>query len=85
MRCTTRTGTLPAMKLFQRYRGTREIAVTSYNRSAIIFWRSVIASIRNCRVDELTGDRNRWSGPIWRLTLIKTEMAKFSPTLTQKP
>src|SRR5262245_35485001 len=57
-----------AQELFQRYPGTWEIAVAAYNRPAMTFWRSVIASTPKYRVDELTGDGHRWSGPIWRLT-----------------
>jgi predicted acetyltransferase len=55
-------------ELLRQYPGTWEIAVTHYNRPAMTFWRSVIASITKHRVEELAGDGQRWSGPIWRLT-----------------
>lgn len=57
-----------ADQIIRGHPGVWEIPIASYNLPAAAFWKNVVACLANHNVEELTGDRVRWSGPILRLT-----------------
>lgn len=61
-------GRAAARSLLQRLPGTWELAVTTYNEPALLFWRRVLRKLPGYAVAESAGDGQRWKGPIFRLT-----------------
>lgn len=53
-----------ARQMLCRYLGRREVAVAGYNQPALLFWRSVVRSLRVAQVTEHAGDGQRWSGTV---------------------
>ena len=64
----TGVGRHAACAILQSRPAVWEIAVAHYNQPAQLFWQAVIATLDGYTSDVLTGDDERWSGPIWRLT-----------------
>ena len=61
-------GKLAAHELIRARPGVWEIPVAHYNLPALQFWRSTLNAMTGCKVDEVAGDGERWSGPIYRIT-----------------
>ncbi|MGE0152998.1 MAG: GNAT family N-acetyltransferase [Reyranellaceae bacterium] len=64
-------GRAAAHALFRQLDGTWELAVTTYNAPALLFWRRTLASLQDYAVVESAGDGQRWKGPIFRLTPVR--------------
>jgi predicted acetyltransferase len=62
-------GKSAASQIVRARRGIWEIPVADYNRPALSFWRSVVASMQGYDVAQVAGDRQRWYGIIWRLSV----------------
>ena len=55
-------GSRAARVLFERWRGRWEVAVASYNKPALFFWRKAIPALVDGTVEEYAGDGKRWVG-----------------------
>jgi predicted acetyltransferase len=68
-----RVGTRAALLIFRRYPGRWEVPVAWYNPPALAFWRSVAEELAPLEVEEIAGDRKRWTGPVLRFATRPSE------------
>ena len=59
-------GARAAIDLIQMHPGQWEIAVSARNPPALAFWPRVITSADAREVEQIEGDGEAWTGPIWR-------------------
>jgi predicted acetyltransferase len=57
-------GSRAAKVLFQRWPGRWEVAVASYNKPALSFWRRAIPAAVDGVIEEYRGDCKRWPGTV---------------------
>jgi predicted acetyltransferase len=57
-------GSRAARVLFERWSGRWEVAVASYNKPALLFWRKAIPAAVKGTVEECAGDGKRWVGTV---------------------
>ncbi len=57
-------GSRAARVLFERWRGRWQVAVASYNKPALLFWRKAIPASVDGTVEEYAGDGKRWVGTV---------------------
>lgn len=61
-------GCRAAHEILRRYPGIWEVNIAHYNGPAQEFWRRALADVPGYKARALTGDGERWTGPIYRLT-----------------
>lgn len=61
-------GKYAAVEIIRQRPGRWEIPIADYNRPALIFWRSIVSTMEDFSHEKISGDGQRWSGTIWRLT-----------------
>lgn len=60
-------GAHAARQIIRSHPGVWEIPILSCNLPAQAFWPNAVAGLAGYDVEELSGDGERWSGPILRL------------------
>ena len=62
-------GTRAAIDLVRMHAGQWEIAVSARNPPALAFWPRVVAATNAREVEQIEGDGEAWTGPIWRFAV----------------
>ena len=62
-------GARAAIDLIRMHAGQWEIAVSARNPPALAFWPRVIAAAKAREVEQIEGDGEAWTGPIWRFAV----------------
>ena len=62
-------GARAAIDLIRMHAGQWEIAASARNPPALAFWPRVIAAANAREVEQVEGDGEAWTGPIWRFAM----------------